>query len=371
MKTKILFIMTMLSTFEIMNAQSNITKFIEQKIVGKETPGFQYIIADTSGILYEYYGGYANIREEIPVSSTTEFKVYSATKTLTALSILQLIEEGKLHLEDDPGEILELPFSGPITVRQILSHTGGMTGAPFVTEIHPAEDHESFDPSESRMRMIDKGKELIYSPGKKKKYSNFGYLILGMLVEKISGKQYEDYVAENIFSKMEEGLPYGFQFNENTAKAYQKRKSLMHLLYSLLPNVKPYYSGKEGKFMGYNDLYINHSAYGGAFSSARGLIHYAQTLMQENSPLISDSGKELLFEEQYLASGKSAEHTLGWFLKEKNGIRYYTHPGGGGGYSCEVRIYPDKGIVSAYMMNTTQLFSHLKLLDKLDRQFIK
>ena len=153
MKTKILFIMTMLSAFTIMNAQNNGTEFIEERILGKEAPGFQYMIADTSGVIFEYYGGYANIAEKIPVTADTEFKVYSATKTMTALAILQLIEEGKLTLDDDPGKILDITFSAPTTIRQILSHTGGITGAPFVTEIHLRSDHESFDPTDSRIRL--------------------------------------------------------------------------------------------------------------------------------------------------------------------------------------------------------------------------
>ncbi|MBN1949743.1 MAG: beta-lactamase family protein [Bacteroidales bacterium] len=371
MKTIFTTISLTLFIFGTMNAQDEITRYIESKITGKETPGFQYLIADASGVLYEYNGGYANINKKVAVSHDTEFKAYSSTKTLTALAIMQLIEQGKISPDDEIGKILDIPFSEPVTIRQALSHTGGLTSSQGVISIHLASEHEQFDTKAAQESLARKYTKISPHPGKKKKYSNFGYLLLGMVIEKVSGQDYEDYVRENIFERLGDEVAYGFGFNEHTAKAYQHTRRMMHLLWGLMIDRKVFYSGRESHFMGYNDLYLNAASYGGSFANAGTLLKYGQTLMQKDSPLLSDTTKNLLFEEQFLENGKSAGHTLGWFLKERKGTRYFSHPGGGGGYSCEIRIYPDQGIVSVFMMNTTQSFSHLKLLDRLDSYFIR
>jgi D-alanyl-D-alanine carboxypeptidase len=366
----IIFLINMI-IFNSMKAQENVREYIERKITGKETPGFQYIIADSSGILFEYNGGYANIGENIPVTAKTEFKAYSSTKTLTALAIMQLVEDGKISLDDEAGKLLNIPFTEPFTIRQLMSHTAGVTSTPLVTEIHRADKHAQFDVKANSIRLINKYQKLRNRPGKKKKYSNFGYLILGEIVEQVSGQSFTEYVTENIFNRLGKESAYGFAFNENTAKAYQKTSSVMHLIYSLVSDIKTYYDRKERGFMGYHNLYLNAYSYGGAFTNARSMLHYGQTLMKSGSPLLSDSSRELLFTEQLLGNGKPSGHTLGWFIKERKGVRYYSHPGGGGGYSCEIRIYPDLGIVSVFMMNTTELLSHLSLLNKLDSYFLE
>ncbi len=360
----------MQSVISMNRAQQDITSFIEKKIVGKETPGFQYIIADTSGIIFEYNGGYANIEKKKPVTEATEFKAYSSTKTFTALAIMQLAEAGKLSPDDTIGNVLHLPFSGPFTFRQVLSHTSGLSGKPLISQIHLESEHASFDAASNTKKLIGDYTKLAYSPGKKKKYSNLGYLVLGYAISEIAAISYEEYIQRNIFERLSRENSYGFVFTEHTAKAYQRTSSLMHFLYSLLVDTKKYYDIKQDGFQGYKNLYVNGTSYGGIITSARGLLNYGLVLMQRNSPLLSDTYKNELFTTQKLKNGKSSGHTLGWFVKEKNGVRYYSHPGGGGGYSCEVRIYPDKGIVSVYMMNTTQLPSHLKLLNKLDAYFI-
>jgi len=351
-------------------AKKDITAFIEKKIVGKETPGFQYIIADSSGIIFEYNGGFSNLETKQPITPVTEFKAYSSTKTFTALAIMQLVEAGKLSLDDTVGQVLNIPFSGAFTFRQVLSHTAGLTGKPLISQIHLESEHDSFDASSNTKKLIDQYTVLSFSPGKKKKYSNLGFLLLGYTISKISSMPYEDYVIKNIFSRLGQENPYGFIFTQNTAKAYLRTSSLMHFLYGLMVDKNKYYDTKLEGFQGYKNLYVNGTSYGGIFTNARGLVNYGLMLMKKNSPLLSDGYKEQLFTSQILSNGKSSGHTLGWFIKEKKGVTYYSHPGGGGGYSCEIRIYPEKGIVSVFMMNTTQLLSHLKLLDKLDQHFL-
>ena len=142
---KVVLIFISIQIYLLTMEQKDITSFIEKKIVGKETSGFQYVIADLSGIIFEYNGGFADIETKKPVTPATEFKAYSSSKTFTALSIMQLVEAGKISLDDTVGEVLNIPFSAPFTFRQVLSHTAGLTAKPLISQIHLESEHATFD----------------------------------------------------------------------------------------------------------------------------------------------------------------------------------------------------------------------------------
>ncbi|MBN1117776.1 MAG: beta-lactamase family protein [Bacteroidales bacterium] len=344
---------------------------IENKLLGKLTPGIQYLIADKNGVIYEYEGGFANIDSQTPVTAETEMKMYSATKILTTIAIMQLYEQGKVIL-DEPVEnyLPQYKFSDAFTIRQLLCHTSGVTNKPFVTKIHLASEHADFNEKEAAKQLIEENLKLKYKPGKKKAYSNFGFLILGEIVEEVSGVPYKQYVAENILNKIDSGnQQIGFSFNNKTARAYQKRFSFMTVIYKMVAD-KKYWLKKEGKFYSFEDLYINHSSYGGAFASSHAMLALGQELLNSDNTILKPETIKEMFTEQKLSNGKNAGHALGWWIGELDGHKYYYHPGGGGGYSCELRVYPDLGVVSVVMMNKTQDFSDLKLLSKFDKQVL-
>ncbi len=350
---------------------NRLESYLNKKVAGVITPGVQYIITDSHGILYEYNKGLANIENGVRVDSNTQFKMYSSTKLLTMLAVMQMVEEGKIDLVASVSKYISYDFPKDITVRKVLSHTAGFSRYPFVKEIHPENEHDDFNYSEFINKMLPKHKELSYSPGKKNRYSNYGFLVLSAIVEEVSGISYEKYVNENLIepAKPDPQDYVGFNYTGQTATGYQRRRTIMHWIYSGMVNTDRYYGAKTKKWQSYNNLYMEGVGFGGGFANARGLSKLFIALLNNN--IISENTLQATFESQMYNKEKVSKQALGWWNGSVAGNKSYYHPGGGGGYSCEVRVYPEKGIVRIMMLNKTQTYSDLRMFSKIDRLWLK
>ena len=218
--------------------------------------------------------------------------------------------------------------------------------------------------------MIPKHSKLIYKTDSKNIYSNYGYLVLSAIVEEVSGQKYEEYVQNNIIAKASIGADdyIGFEFTKSTATAYQKRGTLMHFIYSKMVDTEKYFGSKTKDWQSYKNLHMEGVGFGGGFANSRAL---AQLFLQVlDYQIISEKTLNLTFEKQYYKKNKQSKMCLGWWHENVNGNICYHHAGGGGGYTCEVRVYPEKGIVRIMMMNKTQAFSDLKLFSKIDKLWL-
>ena len=120
----------------------------------------------------------------------------------------------------------------------------------------------------------------------------------------------------------------------------------------------------EGKWKAFNNFYVNGTSYVGLIGTPDAFVNYIQDLLKSNNHLLSDSYKKMLFTEN--RNDKSTGMCLSWFSGQLNGNKYYAHAGGGGGYYCEIRLYPDTGIGSVVFFNRTGM-SDERFLDKLDK----
>ena len=347
-------------------------EYLDNKIVGKRSPGVQFLVMDSTGIKYEYNKGKANIENNDEVTSTTEFKMYSSTKLMTMLSIMQLVEKGKVELDAPLSEYLNYDFPKEITIRRVLSHTAGFTKYPFIKELHLDSEHGAFDYSEFIATELPKHQKLSYQPGTKNSYSNYGFLLLSAVVEKVSETPYQTYVKENIIKKAElsDSNNVGFEFTENTATAYEKRRTLMHWLFSMMVDTKKYYGVQHKDWQSYKDLYIDGVGFGGGFANARGLAELFMAV--HKNKIVNGESLQSTFEVQTYKDGKKeSKHALAWWRGNVNGHQSFHHAGGGGGYSVEVRYYPDLGTVRVMMMNTTQTIGDLKRFENIDKLWLE
>ena len=149
-------------------------------------------------VIYKNAVGYSNIEDSIPNTLDTKFRIASFTKPITAMLILQLVEEGKLKLDGKLTDYLpEFPKGKEenITIHQLLTHTAGITGESRIANLIDIEKEYY-----SRERLLNciAERELVYEPGKGREYSNFGYALLGLVIEKVSGKSYDEVLQEKI-----------------------------------------------------------------------------------------------------------------------------------------------------------------------------
>lgn len=325
-------------------------------------PGMQYLLVGPNGILEAFNTGLADVETQRPVTPATTFNSFSITKTFTAIAVLQLAEQGKIALTDTVGDLLpEYRFSEKFTVEQLLSHRAGLANPLPLSWIHLAEENPAFNPADFSHRIIGANTRLKYRPGTKMRYSNVGYLILGELIERVSGQSYREYIREHIFEKISSpGAYLGFARPETGeyATGYHRRRSFSNLLLGLLLDKKKYTRPASSEWLAFAPSYVNGPAYGGVVANARGLAAYLQAVLK-NTLFENPQTAQLLFARQEPGMG------LGWFTGTLNGQVYHTHAGGGGGFYCEIRVYPALQLASVLMTNRSG-FSDERLLDKLD-----
>jgi len=211
---------------------TEILNFIKKRIGPSEFSGIIQIYSEDALVINKIFG-YSNKAEKIPINENTRFQIASGCKGFTATAIAQLIERKLINENTKIKDILylDLPkFSPEITVNHLLTHTSGITSY-FEEDVNP--DYEDLWKNLPVYRMKEpkdflplfKNKKMKFIPGKRFEYNDAGYILLGLIVEKISGKKFDEYIVENIFKPagmFSSGYFSSDNLPENTALSYIK-----------------------------------------------------------------------------------------------------------------------------------------------------
>lgn len=186
------------------------------------------LISKNNEIIFKEAYGYSNKEKEIKNTPQTKFMIGSMTKSITALSIMQLAEKGMLSIEQNIEEYIPNFYNGQgITIRNLLNHTSGIPNFVMVKKQIKWDEHHTPD----EILQIVKNHKLKFPVNKKYSYSNTNYLILGLIIEKASGMSYHQYVKNNIFIPAEMNNS-GFieeEEQENIASNYIKGDKGYHM----------------------------------------------------------------------------------------------------------------------------------------------
>ena len=347
-------------------------KVILNNLVDDNGPGIQYVVVNKNATIFEHTVGLSNIEQATPLNSTHTMSAFSMTKTVTAIAVLQLVESNKIKLDDPVSDYIEHPYNSHISIRQLLNHTAGIANPIPLKWVHLSKEHASFDEASALSKVLNDIPDLETQPGTEYRYSNIGYWLLGKVIEKVSGQAYSDYVTDNIFDVL--GLAsneIGFLIvdESNQAKGYLKRWSLMNLFgrFFIDGNLLGEY---EGSWLHIKNVYLNGPSFGGAIGSAAAFSKILQDLLSEQSKLLNEQSKQLLYSQQQTGAGKNVDMTMGWHIGKLNGVRYYFKEGGGAGFRSEMRIYPNNGLASVIMTNKTSLNSR-EILSELDSNYLE
>ncbi|RYF88246.1 MAG: class A beta-lactamase-related serine hydrolase [Chitinophagaceae bacterium] len=157
------------------------------------------LVAEKGKILYENQFGYADLSTKQPISFSSRFSLASVSKTIVATAILQLSQQGRLQVNEPVQKYLPaFPYPG-ICIRHLLSHTSGLP--PYNTYFAPLleADSSAVFTNADFLRVVAANKApLLYQPGEKENYDNVNYIVLALLVEKITGRNYDAYIQEKI-----------------------------------------------------------------------------------------------------------------------------------------------------------------------------
>jgi D-alanyl-D-alanine carboxypeptidase len=332
--------------------------------------GAQYWFRTGTGETSVVCSGLATRTPAQPVTPRTTFHCFSTTKPVTALAVLQLVAEGRVALDAPLATYLpELPCRNGATVRQVLSHQGGMPNPSPLTWVHTEAQHATFDASRFLAGVL-REHPTCTPAGRRSRYSNVGFLLLGRLIEVISGRAYPEYVRDRVLDvvgcNVADSERYlGFDIpKDRHASGYTRRWSGLGLLIALLPDRANLRSSERG-WIRYRPFHLNGASYGGLKGNVAGWAPLLAAIAARDPRLLPPEGYDAFFAPQALGSGKPTGHALSWFTGQHRGHEYVCHAGGGPGYGAEIRVYPALGATSALVTNTTILRDR-RLLDRLD-----
>jgi D-alanyl-D-alanine carboxypeptidase len=351
---------------------SGVDTILKKQIEENKTPSVQYLFFDKDKTIHEFRDGFADIKGRIKTSAETAYHAFSVTKTFTALAILQLAEQQKINIRLPASSYLpQFPYPPEITVEQLMSHSAGIPNPIPLRWIHLVEEHRSFDRNEYFNGILNRHNRVRSKPNEKFAYSNLGYVLLGQMIEKVTGLSYEKYIVEYVIKPLnirKKELDFEMTAHQH-AKGYHKNLSLSNVLLGMLIDKSKFMDVPEGRWKPFRDNYVNGPSYGGLIGTTNAFAKYIQELLKPECKLISDEFKKKMFTENVTGKNIPTGMCLSWFTGKLNGRQYYAHAGGGGGFYCEIRIYPDQGLGSVVMFNRTGMKDE-RFLDKMDYHFL-
>ncbi len=297
----------------------------------EDSPGAALMIIQNGKILYSKGYGLANIEEKIHVTTKTDFRLASVTKEFTATAIMKLVEEGKLNYNDNLFEIFPgFPEYGKdITVKNLLNHTSGLIA------------YEDLIPDSATVQVKDKDvlammmsvDSTYFEPGTEYRYSNTGYALLAMIVEKKSGKSFAEYLTENIFDplEMKSSVAYEKGISEVPNRAYGYERTD---------------SGWTRKDQSLTSAVLGD---GGIYTSIEDMYKWDQNLYK--SKIISQASVENSFKRNLLKNGDKIDYGYGWHLKTYNGDEIVYHGGSTVGFRNVIYRIPSKKFTIIILTN--------------------
>jgi CubicO group peptidase (beta-lactamase class C family) len=180
--------------------QAMVDAFVAEHMEQGKLPGVSLVIVQDGQVVYTKGYGFANIEKQIPMTERTPVAVASQAKGMTALAVMQLVEQGKVNLDAPittylPWFKVNDPRGPAITVRQVLTHTAGLP-----TDL-VLDGNRDPDALEQRVHQLANVK-LNRDPGTAYEYATDGYAIAGLIVQTVSGMPFKDYMAQNIFAPL-------------------------------------------------------------------------------------------------------------------------------------------------------------------------
>ena len=298
------------------NNESEITSFLDS--LNQDDFSGTVLVAHNDEIIEKRAYGQASIEYNVKNKIDTKFNIASITKLFTAVATLQLYENGKLKLNTPIGEYLpDYPnklIRNTVTIHQLLTHTSGLNNF-YVTDLDKIKNSEYKNISDFIPLFVND--TLLSKPGTKYDYSATGFVILGLIIEKVSGKNYYDYLRDNIF------------------KPAEMRNTTELEVDSIVKNKASGYTSMfgENKSLKKNDYYLTKASPGGFYySTVSDLFNFSKAL--RNYKLLNKKTTELMFEPK--VKGYNTHMGYGIGVDQRYNQIILGHSGGWYGIHCEL-----------------------------------
>jgi CubicO group peptidase (beta-lactamase class C family) len=295
----------------------------------RRIPGLSLAVVKDGQVVKAKGYGLANVELNVPASAETVYQSGSVGKQFTATAVLMLVEEGKIGLEDPIGKYLD---NAPeiwkdITIRHLLTHTSGI---------------KNFGEKDLNYRLDYTDEELVgkaasfpldFAPGEKWSYSNTGYVLLGIVVEKASGKFYGDVLRERVFAPLKMDTARVISEDDiiaNRAAGYRLVKGVL-------------------KNQEYVSPSLNRTADGSLYFTVLDLVKWDAAL--RDGKLLRKSSYDPMWTPVTLRSGKTRPYGFGWMFDEIRGHKIIEHGGAWQGFTTHIARYVDDRLTVIVLTN--------------------
>ena len=297
---------------------------VQSYVANKQFMG-SVLVAQDGKVVFSKGYGFANLEWDVPNSPTAKFRLGSVTKQFTAACILLLEERGKLKIDDPVKKYMpDAPAAwDKVTIFNLLTHTSGI---PSFTGFPDYASTEAIATTPEKLVARFRDKPLEFQPGEKWNYSNSGYVLLGYLIEKISGQSYSQFVQDNIFT------PLGMKdsgYDSNSA-------IIAHRAAGYAPSDKGLINA------GYIDMSIPLSA-GALYSTTEDLLRWEQGLF--GGQLLSVASL------QKMTTPFKNDYAFALAVRDANGHKVIEHGGGIEGFNTQLSYYPDDKLTIVVLAN--------------------
>jgi CubicO group peptidase (beta-lactamase class C family) len=303
--------------------QSKIDELITAEFNDNEGPGGVFMVTKNGKSIYKKAFGKANLELNADLTTEHVFQIGSMTKQFTAIAVLMLEEQGKLSVTDTISKYIpDYPAGNTITIHHLLTHTSGIKD---FTRMKTLRDIAQKEMTPKMMVDFFKDEPVDFAPGEKFDYNNSGYVVLGYIIELVSGETYEDFIEKRIFEKA--GMTHSYyasdrQIIKNRAYGYHKKET------------------------GYvNKTVISFSvpfASGSLMSTVDDMLKW-QMALNQNILLKAENAKKA-FTNYKLNSGEEFTYGYGWHLRTINNAPDREHGGSVFGFKSMGVYIPDEDI---------------------------
>jgi CubicO group peptidase (beta-lactamase class C family) len=305
--------------------------YIKASMSRQHIPGLTLAVIHDGKIKKARGYGLASVELNVAARPETVYELASATKPFVATAVMLLVRDGRIRLDDPVGKFVEnVPGTWKgVTVRHLLTHTSGIKD--YLGDLRRDFPHDA--QPEAIVRAAIEA-PLNFTPGEKWSYSNTGYVLLGMIIRKASGKSFDAFLEEHVFK------PLGMvDTRRDTPDEIIPNRAVGYL-----------WNGpgglRNGEFLKYQ--MTNHGDRG-ILTTAPYLIRW--DLASSAGRILGPSGEEAMWSSVRLNDGSTFGYGLGWFVEDVNGHRHVHHPGGAPGTATIISRYPDDRLTVILLAN--------------------
>lgn len=289
------------------------------------------LVAQNGSIILNKGYGKSDFEQNIKNTKDTTFPIGSMTKQFTAMAIMQLVEKGLINVDDVISKYIpDFPNGNIITIQELLTHSSGIVNCTNLPEFW-SMDIDSLKDINNIISLF-KNKSLEFEPGSKFNYSNSGYILLGYIIEKVSGTNYIDYLKKNIFDPLN---------MKNTGLSYDGTKKMY---------TSTGYSGYLDVFP-ISDIITLNGAYGAGnlCSTTEDLYKWDRALYTDK--LVKQSTLKDIFSNHIEMASSGIYYGYGWMLSKGTYGEEIYHGGNTLGFTSNIARYPDENLTIIILTN--------------------